>query len=684
MNDPLLENRIRGCLLGSAIGAELGFSRMIHRDRFQASNPEDIAEVGLEPVGEYQEESHRINIRKATPFIDLGVRTFLSKGGRAIPEDFATLLRDDDGLSAPVFYWDGIHSVQELLKEGMNPRLSGLGIAPCGNICASMPAVGIYHCGDPEYAYLDGVELASVAQPRVGADWAGLCAAAIAAAFEPDANAESIVSRILKLAHQNNKDLFYEINLPVRQGRWLHGSEDGFIEWWLSSAGREDARHENCWIAPNPTRFVLPLLERHADEPRKLMALLIAPSHQGCIISAVIAGAILGALRGPNAFPEEWREWAEPIAATWQPLAGVVRERLAHERDIIQLTERLIEPDESGESLLFQKVYGCILAGAIGNAMGSPVEGRYYWEIDKQYPDGITTVLDPKRLEGEDDNQMAMHLIETYIERDGLPVMARHFGKTWRERLNRDHFYPHCMGNAYDLICAGWDPRVIGHWSVVTGSTVMCMEPVGVYHLTDPEYAAIDATAICYMYQRGLDMTAATMLAATVAEALRSDATVDSICDAALKAAPRSELKTFDKRSFSSAYHYIETCLEIAGRYDDVLAARAELYEKCLLYHHIDPLELWGLSLAMFKIAKGDVRQAAIGGTNIGRDSDTISGRAAMLSGTLKGAKSVPQDWAELFKPDVLERIRRNAGRLTALIAEKKLGQMKNRMRAFV
>ena len=41
----------------------------------------------------------------------------------------------------------------------------------------------------------------------------------------------------------------------------------------------------------------------------------------------------------------------------------------------------------------------------------------------------------------------------------------------------------------------------------------------------------------------------------------------------------------------------------------------------------------------MFLVAQGDVRRAAIGGTNIGRDADTISGRAAMLSGTLRGAQ---------------------------------------------
>jgi hypothetical protein len=186
---------------------------------------------------------------------------------------------------------------------------------------------------------------------------------------------------------------------------------------------------------------------------------------------------------------------------------------MSSEQRIVEITTTLAETKVGDKSLLHDKVRGCILAGAIGNAMGSPVEGKFYYEIDARYPDHITTILDPSRLEGEDDNQMAMLLVETYIERGGLPVMARHFGRTWHERLNRDHFYPLCMGNAYDLIRAGQDPRITGHWSVVTGSTVMCMEPVGLYHLGDGEFAAIDARAISYLYQRGLDVSAACMLA---------------------------------------------------------------------------------------------------------------------------------------------------------------------------
>ena len=683
-----LDDRIRGCLIGAAIGAELGFARRIHPERFATDKPADVYHLKLEPAGEISEQPNRVDARAVTPFINLGVQAYLTRRGRVTPEDFAGILKDDPQIAGPVFAWDGIHTTQEILKEGMHPRISGLGNAPCGLIAAAMPAVGAYHFNDPESAYLDGVELASVTQPRLGADWAGLCAAAVAAAFNAASDPGVVVDAVLRIAQQNNKDLFYQLNQPTRTAEGIAASsEDNFAGWWLGCAGRGDARRETNWIAFNPVSFALPLLRHFASDAQKFFALLVAPQpaswYDGMLgghpVSAVIGGAVIGALRGADAFPAEWRAWAEPIAAPWFPIADVIQGRVAQEREIIAVTERLAAARPEGGSLLHDKVYGCMLAGAIGNAMGSPVEGRMYWEIDAQYPGGVTTVLDPGRLEGEDDNQMAMLLVETYLERDGLPVMARHFGETWKERLNRDHFYILCMGNAYDLICRGWDPRITGHWGVVTGSTVMCMEPVGVYHLTDPESAAIDATAISYMYQRGRDVMAATMLAATVAEALRPEATVDSVLEAALAAAPQEPLLAFDDRPFRSAHDYIHTCLDIADKYDDVLAARAELYEKCLLYHMIDPLELWGFALAMLKIADGDVRQAAIGGTNIGRDSDTIAGRAAMLAGTLRGAGAVPADWVELFRPEALERIKRNAGRFADLIAAKKLARMKNR-----
>ena len=676
-----LDQRIEGCLVGAAIGAELGFARCMAPDKFAVKTAKDVWKLKPEPLKNWKPTPHRTDVGPTRLLVDLGVRSYVKAGGRVTPEVFGDLFKNDPGVAFPAFWWDGLHTVQEILKEGMNPRVSGIGTYPNGFIGAAMPAVGIYHFAHPDYAYIDGVELASVAQARLGADWAGLSAATVAAAFTPDATGASVSDTVMKIAFQNNRELFYQMESVMRWFNWK--GEAPALNAWIQRGAVPESFPDSVWASPkdvnwiayNPVLMFLPVIKRYGDSPMKCMqALLAAPTYwYNTSVAAIMAGAALGAMHGAAAFPKAWRKWATPIAEPWGKLAGVVKKRLKTEATIIRHTEQLAAKDHTGGSVLKEKVTGCILAGAIGNAMGSPVEGRMYWEIDEKYPKAITTVLDPSRLEGEDDNQMAMLLVETYLGREGMPVMARHFGKTWLEKLNRLHFFMFCMGHSYDLIGKGWDARITGHWGVVTGSTVMCMEPVGVYHMMDPEFAAIDGLAISYMYQRGLDAIAASMLSATVAEAFRPGATVDSVCQAGLAAAPKSKMLTFDKRPFRSCHDYIETCLEIADKYTDVLKVRKELYDKCLLYHMIDPLELWGFSLAMFKIAKGDVRQAAIGGTNIGRDSDTISGRAAMLSGILSGAGNVPKEWVAMFKPETLDRINRNASRLADLIANRKV-----------
>jgi ADP-ribosylglycohydrolase len=683
-----LQDRIKGCLVGAAIGAELGYAKAADPECYRWPDSKDVLSFVPRHASRMAGEEKRITTASLVPFINLGVQAYLRQRGRVAPEVFAACLKDDAQIAAGVFTWDGVHTTQEVLKEGMHPRIGGLLNAPCGLIAAAMPAVGIYHFSDPEYAYLDGVELASVTQPREGADWAALCAAGIAAAFDPASDVESITETVLKIAHRHCKDAYYQINhmfrMPARRGPV---DDAAFAEWWMNCGGRGDGRNDTNWIGYNPMQYVLPLLRAYGSDAVRFMALMTAvtpfswyeASTGGRPVPATVGGAIIGALRGVEAFPAEWRAWAEPLAAPWLAIGEVVERRLATEAEVIVNTQKLAVTPSGELSLLQDKVYGALLAGAIGNAMGSVVESKHYWEIDQMYPDGVRTVLEPKRLESEDDNQMAMLLVETYMARDGLPVMARHFGETWHERLNRDHFYALCMGRAYDLIRAGWDPRITGHWSVVTGSTVMCMEPVGIYHACDPDYAALDATAISYMYQRGTDNQAATMLAATVAEAFRPEATVDSVLEAAIVAAGEVPLHTFDVRPYKTAGEYIRFVLDIASDYDDVLAVRPVLYEQCLFYHMIDPLELWALSLAMFKIANGDVRQAAIGGTNIGRDSDTISGRAAMLSGALKGAAGVPPEWMALFRPEVLAKIRNNAGRLAELVGVKRLTRLQKR-----
>ena len=132
-----LESRIQGALLGAVAGAELTFSRIANPAAWAAfKQPEDLFNVKLAPAFDWQPQKSNQWQARVTPLIGLGVRTYLAAKGRATPEDFAALFRDDPDVAAPSFAFDGLHTIQEVLKEGMHPRLGGVYNAPCGLIAA--------------------------------------------------------------------------------------------------------------------------------------------------------------------------------------------------------------------------------------------------------------------------------------------------------------------------------------------------------------------------------------------------------------------------------------------------------------------------------------------------------------------------------------------------------------------
>jgi len=671
-----MKDRIYGALLGAYIGAKLGFAGYTDPN-MTAHSPEEMEKIELKPMLDYKMDRTNSWIPDLTNIISIGVKSYIEKDGRTTPEDFAKVFQNDENLANdPTFLFDVLHTTQEVLKEGMHPRISGMGNAPAGIISPAMVATGIYHAGNPEYAYLDGVEIASVNQGKLGADWSAYCATAVAAALGKDATNKDVFDTVKEIILRTNKDVMYHIF--ERRTYLLLDDPKAFEKWWYYNVNYDIVDRQNLYNATNPMRLVMPIICMFEKDVVKAMQYLVTPPEQHiCIASACIAGAIYGALYGAEIFPEEWRKWAEPEIKDWLPIIKVVEKRKTKEKIIISDTEALLvsKKDNSKDckiedTKLYDKICGCLLAGAIGNAMGSPVEGWLYPKIDEKYPDHVMGVLDPRRLESEDDNQMAMFIVETYLEKKGVPIMARDFGETWKKRMNREMFFVNCMGHCYDLITSGWDARITGHWTQVTGSTVMCMEPVGIYHACDTEYAEIDARAISYMYQRGLDVDVAVSLAATVAEAFKDNTSIDKICQAALNAAPKTKLHTFDKRPYDSAYEYMSICLDVADKYDDVFSLREGLYEH-LNYHCICPLELWAFAVAMFKCAKGDVRMSAIGGTNIGRDSDTIAGRAAMLAGILNGRNGVPTEWVDLMNKKSIDKIEENAKLMVKVIENK-------------
>jgi len=140
---------------------------------------------------------------------------------------------------------------------------------------------------------------------------------------------------VLGIAHEHNKDVFYELNEPPLTLGWL-GDDARKVDWWLNHGCKSEIDYRWNWPAHNPMRYLMPPL-RLADTAERLFQLLLAAEPGGynewCAgglgVSAVVAGAVMGALRGMGAFSRDLRDWAVPLARGWFGLGKVAAKRLA-------------------------------------------------------------------------------------------------------------------------------------------------------------------------------------------------------------------------------------------------------------------------------------------------------------------------------------------------------------------
>ncbi|HEV2527125.1 MAG TPA: ADP-ribosylglycohydrolase family protein [Thermomicrobiales bacterium] len=320
---------------------------------------------------------------------------------------------------------------------------------------------------------------------------------------------------------------------------------------------------------------------------------------------------------------------------------------------------------------LFDKVYGAEAAGTIANSMGDVTEGLRYREIEERY--GFVQELLPQdkqyrehpsdwgevmvyhahhRPPGMTEDGMERHrlLVTAAIEKGGR-ITIEDLARTWKRDIDPSKF-GYLLGPQdkviYESLKAGIPPWEVGRyasWPRLIGTSKM-MIPVGLINAGNPAQAALDALDLARIKDvRGVPGNyaheVAAGLAAAAAEAMKSDASVDSIIQVALgqlTSVPRAE---------------VEMGLEWAHQVSDWRDLRP-LYDEKYEGHRIsNAVEMLSAGLATFYITDGDPEQAIIANVNLGRDTDCKAYIAGGLSGALRGIDAVPQRWVDVVTEQV-------------------------------
>jgi ADP-ribosylglycohydrolase len=299
-------------------------------------------------------------------------------------------------------------------------------------------------------------------------------------------------------------------------------------------------------------------------------------------------------------------------------------------------------PLDLRSTALYHKTLGCLLGGLIGDAIGTPTEGMDYRQIGSRFG-----WVDDFGGDGTDDTVMKVLLAEALIRTGGYAtlddwaqVWLDHWGSIFGPKLGK--FFVSVVHTAQKLRLYAV-PRMAALGNMPSSSSAMCISPVGIVNACNPRQAAQQAYnlgSLIHTHDVGFCQDGAASMAAAVAEAMKPQASVESVLHAALGAiVPLSGREMIQR---------IERAIELAHNERDYEAFRAAVYargEEFFCRITCDSRETVPLTLALFDLADGSLERCVTFAANLGRDADTIASMCGSIAGALGGVKGIRADW---------------------------------------
>jgi hypothetical protein len=321
------------------------------------------------------------------------------------------------------------------------------------------------------------------------------------------------------------------------------------------------------------------------------------------------------------------------------------------------------------EPTLYQKVFGLLAGGSIGDAFGIRVEMMHYLDIEEQYgriehfgplPPRKPSKQPPSerwnpfgvQIQAEgghhplgrwshevgaytDDMRYRLLICQAILRKQG-PINGEEMAAEW---LN----YRLMAEGAKDYLpTMSWPGPERSYARYVASLSNLT------HMYTSQRYCRTGWDGVVGLTYPGMPGEAAEVgysMAVAVATALTPGATIEMVIEQVLKYAGSlgNHAGEFVGR--------LNRLLDIAAHCPDVYSLREPFYRDFLVsfppWEAVFPLEMVPCALAICLIAKGDGGQAIIGAANMGRDADTIAGIAGELMGVLYGVQSLPEAWVE-------------------------------------
>jgi ADP-ribosylglycohydrolase len=298
---------------------------------------------------------------------------------------------------------------------------------------------------------------------------------------------------------------------------------------------------------------------------------------------------------------------------------------------------------------LRDKFFGCIAGCHIGSSMGAPVEGWPYERIEKEY--GTLDRLLPyqhyrngwTREPGttEDGVERQKLMITAIIEKKDR-VTAEDVRRVWLRDIK-----PESAGMVSEpfeatllaMAKSGIPATDLGRYCDYAGLVSMARSchPIGLINAGDPGSALEDVYEVGQLYQtansRGLHWASVTAVA--IAAATHPVATVESVIDAICQKCDRGVVREIERGLKLTA-----SCTdfrELRRAFDPVYAGTGIPYAQSYAN------EVVTKAVCIFRMVRGNLKEAIVASVNMGRDTDCATAVAAGISGALSGSASLPE-----------------------------------------
>ncbi|MDT3697129.1 MAG: ADP-ribosylglycohydrolase family protein [Ignavibacterium sp.] len=288
---------------------------------------------------------------------------------------------------------------------------------------------------------------------------------------------------------------------------------------------------------------------------------------------------------------------------------------------------------------LQERARGAFIGLAVGDALGSPTEGKTPDEIFARW--GRVTDFLTEDQGGSDDTEYALFTAQLLLKKK-RELTSENVASAWRKDIVKaDNAYKGAgfseIITIHNLLNGLQTPDTGKHLHSWSDGLAMRVVPFGIASAGDPEFAAYLAKVDGEVSHSGEGIYSGQAVAAAISIAMMG-ASLEEIIEAALFVIPQ----------YSWTYNSIKRAVQIAYESNDVWSSLNKLHSviSCSYYFWTDIApEAVGLAFGILTAAKLNFKDSVLGAVNIGRDTDTIAAINGAICGAYHGFQSIPFQW---------------------------------------